>query len=258
MVLDEAIRRALERSPALAQTEASLSSAEQGKRTAIGAYIPRVSLGSGASKNSSTRYDERTQTTIQGSSESYSASLSGSLSLYDGGGRGYALAQARADLLGAEATLEDQRNNVVYQTKNLFFAALRQSDLLAVNERRVEQAEESMDMTRRRTQVGTGTASDTLRARLELANALLFELGLNIHPVGIVVGYGWFGALWILSLFQARRRPNRRQSHQPPRRRGHESVQGVRAVHRIPVYRNLPLSPFIQGLNRSTLISSLP
>jgi len=172
MVLDEAIRRALERSPALAQTEASLSSAEQGKRTAIGAYIPRVSLGSGASKNSSTRYDERTQTTIQGSSESYSASLSGSVSLYDGGGRGYALAQARADLLGAEATLEDQRNNVVYQTKNLFFAALRQSDLLAVNERRVEQAEESMEMTRRRTQVGTGTVSDTLRARLELANAL--------------------------------------------------------------------------------------
>ncbi len=172
MVLDEAIRRALERSPALAQTEASLSSAEQSKRTAIGAYIPRVSLGSGASKNSSTRYDERTQTTIQGSSESYSASLSGSLSLYDGGGRGYALAQARADLLGAEATLEDQRNNVVYQTKNLFFAALRQSDLLAVNERRVGQAEESMEMTRRRTQVGTGTVSDTLRARLELANAL--------------------------------------------------------------------------------------
>ncbi len=172
MVLDEAIRRALERSPALAQTEASLSSAEQSRRTAIGAYIPRVSLGSGASKNSSTRYDERTQTTIQGSSESYSASLSGSVSLYDGGGRGYALAQARADLLGAEATLEDQRNNVVYQTKNLFFAALRQSDLLAVNERRVEQAEESMEMTRRKTQVGTGTASDTLRARLELANAL--------------------------------------------------------------------------------------
>jgi hypothetical protein len=41
---------------------------------------------------------------------------------------------------------------------------------------------------------------------LELANALLFELGLNIHPVGIVVGYTWFGVLWILSLLQARSR----------------------------------------------------
>lgn len=172
MVMDEAIRRALERSPALAQTEASLSSAEQSKRTAIGAYIPRVSASSSASKSSSTRWNEASQTTIEGSSESYSAGLSGSVSLFDGGARGGALAQARANLLGAEATLEDQRNNVIFQTKNLFFAALRQSDLLAVNERRVGQAEESMEMTRRKTQVGTGTASDTLRARLELANAL--------------------------------------------------------------------------------------
>jgi len=171
MVLDEAVRRALERSPALAQTEASLASAEQTRRTAYGAFIPRVSASSSASKNSSTRYDERTQTTIEGSSESYSAGLSGSVSLYEGGARNHALAQARADLLGAEASLEDQRNNVIYQTKNLFFAALRQSDLLAVNERRVDQAEESLQMVRTRAQVGTGTASDTLRARLELMNA---------------------------------------------------------------------------------------
>jgi len=170
--LDEAIRRALERSPTLAQTEASLVSAEQSKRTATGAFLPRLSTGGSASKNSSTRYDERTQTTIEGSSESYSGSLSGSLSLFEGGARSYALAQAKADLMGAEASLEDQRNNVIYQTTNLFFAALRAADLLAVNERRVGQAEESLEMARRQTQVGRGTASDTLRARLELANAL--------------------------------------------------------------------------------------
>jgi len=171
MNLEESIRRALERSPSLAQTEASLVSAQQGRRTAVGAYIPRVSASGGASKNSSTRYDERTQTTIEGSSESYSGSLSGSLSLWDGGARGYALAMARADLFGAEATLEDQRNNVIFQTKNLYFAALRQADLLEVNLRRVDQAEESLAMVRRQAQVGTGTTSDTLRAKLELTNA---------------------------------------------------------------------------------------
>lgn len=171
MELEEAIRRALERSPALAQTEAAFSSAEQGKRTAVGAFLPRVNASGGASRNSSTRWDERTQTTVEGSSESYSGSLSGSLSLYEGGARSYELAVARADLAGAEASLEDQRNNVVYQTKNLFFAALRQADLLEVNQRRVEQAEESLAMVRTQAQVGTGTISDTLRARLELTNA---------------------------------------------------------------------------------------
>ncbi len=41
---------------------------------------------------------------------------------------------------------------------------------------------------------------------LELVNALLFELGLNIHPVGIVIGYAWFGTLLLLALLQARSR----------------------------------------------------
>jgi len=169
--LEEAIRRALERSPTLAQTEASLVNAQQSKRTATGAFLPRVSASGSGSKNSSTRYDERTQTTIQGSSSSYSGGLSGSLSLFEGGARSYQLAIARADLAGAEASLEDQRNNVIYQTKNLYFAALRQTDLLEVNERRVEQAEESLAMVRTMAQVGTGTTSDTLRALLELNNA---------------------------------------------------------------------------------------
>jgi outer membrane protein len=171
MDMEEALRRALERSPALAQTEASLSNAEQSKRTAVGAYIPRLSAGGGASRNSSTRYNEQTQTTVEGSSASYNGSLSGSLSLWEGGARSYELAMARSDLAGAEASLEDQRNNVIYQTKNLYFAALRQADLLEVNERRVEQAEESLTMVRTQALVGTGTISDTLRARLELTNA---------------------------------------------------------------------------------------
>jgi hypothetical protein len=41
---------------------------------------------------------------------------------------------------------------------------------------------------------------------MELVNALFFELGLNIHPAGIVLGYTWFGLLWMLALLQARSR----------------------------------------------------
>ncbi len=41
---------------------------------------------------------------------------------------------------------------------------------------------------------------------LELVNAILFELGFDLHPAGIVIGYTWFAALWVLSLLQARSR----------------------------------------------------
>lgn len=41
---------------------------------------------------------------------------------------------------------------------------------------------------------------------LELVNALIFELGVNLHPAGIVLGYGWFAFLWVLSYLQTRTR----------------------------------------------------
>lgn len=41
---------------------------------------------------------------------------------------------------------------------------------------------------------------------LELANALLYAAGLDLHPLGIVIGYSWFAYLWVLGLLQTRTR----------------------------------------------------
>ena len=67
--------------------------------------------------------------------------------------------------------MTDQRAQVMLETKNLFFAALRQADLLEVARERVRQADESLTMVRTQARVGSATISDTLRARLELVNA---------------------------------------------------------------------------------------
>ena len=80
--------------------------------------------------------------------------------------------RARADIAAAEADIENQRFGVILQTKDLYFAALRQEDLLEVARASVERAEESLANTRRRAELGSGTRSDTLRARLEVANAM--------------------------------------------------------------------------------------
>jgi outer membrane protein TolC len=171
VTLDEAIQRALVRSPAMAQQEQSVGNAAASQRQAWGSMIPGISASSGASVRSTSQFDPTTQRIVQGSSDSYNAGLSASITVFDGGRMFSNLAAARADYRAAEARREDARNQVTLQTKQLFFAALRQVELLEVARERVRQAEESLGMTRRRQQVGTATSSDTLRARLELINA---------------------------------------------------------------------------------------
>lgn len=171
VTLDEAVQRALDRSPAMAQQEQSVGSAEASQRQAWGAMIPSLSVSSGGSLRSTQRFDQATDRIVEGSSDSYSAGLSSSITLFDGGRMFANLGGARSDYRAALFRQDNQRNQVTLQTKSLFFAALRQADLLEVARERVRQAEESMAMVRTRMQVGTGTVSDTLRARLELINA---------------------------------------------------------------------------------------
>ena len=171
VTLDEAIQRALERSPTMAQQEQSVGNAAASRRQAWGAFLPGLSASSGAAVRSQSQFDPTTQRIVQGSADSYNAGLSASLTVFDGGRMFSNLTAAGYDFRAAEARRDDARNQVTFQTKQLFFAALRQSDLLEVARERVTQAEESLAMTRTRQQVGTATSSDTLRARLELINA---------------------------------------------------------------------------------------
>ena len=171
ITLEEALDRALERSPAMAQQEQAVGNAALAQRQSLGAFLPSLSASSGASLRSQDRFDPTTDRIVQGSSDSYSAGLSASYTVFAGGRRFADRSAAQADYRAAEARRDDQRNQVAFQTKNLFFAALRQADLLEVARRRVEQAEESLNMVRVRTRVGSATVSDTLRARLEFVNA---------------------------------------------------------------------------------------
>lgn len=171
LTLDEAVARALVRSPALAQGESAVQAVEQTLRTNLGAYLPSLSASSSTSRGSSSRFDPNLNRNVTGNSESYSMSLSTGVDLFTGFRRGAEMERSRADLLAAESRLEDQRFQVTLQTSTQYFQALRQEDLLETARARLARAEESLEYTRRRAQVGTGTRSDTLRARLEVQGA---------------------------------------------------------------------------------------
>ena len=171
ITLDDALARAVVRSPQLAQSEQALVNAGETRRTAVGAFLPTISTSSGMSVRSAQRFDAATDRLVTGSSNSYNAGLTARYDLFRGGQRFSELDRAAADLTAARARREDQRFNVNFQTKNFFFQALRQEELLTVALRRIEQATQSLEMTRTQQQVGAGTVSDTLRARLEFINS---------------------------------------------------------------------------------------
>ena len=190
MTLAEALEMAQVHSPQLAQSQANLSNAGSSRRRAWGSFLPNVSVGSGASVQSLDRFDPNTQRIVTGSNDSYNASLNANYQIFQGGRKFYELGRTESSILEAEARLLDQRFAVVLQTRTLFMNALRQFELVAVAEASVERAEESLAISRARMLAGTATRSDTLRTRLELANALqsLLQAGNQLRVARFSLG----------------------------------------------------------------------
>ncbi len=171
ITLEEALDLALVHSPQVAQSQAALANASGTRRRAVGSFLPNVTMGSGASVQSQSRFDPSTQRVVSGSSDSYNASMNASYQLFQGGRKFHELSRTGSAIRQAEANLSNQRFAVQLQTRTLFMNALRQAELVQVAAARVDRARESLDMTRARVQQGTSTRSDSLRTRLELTNA---------------------------------------------------------------------------------------
>jgi outer membrane protein TolC len=169
--LDEAIQRALIRSPAMAQQQQSVDNAYLTQRTAWGSFLPTLNVSGGGSLRSANVLNDATGEIVSGSSDSYSAGLSGSWTVFEGTRRFKEYDVAKSDVRAAEARYANQRYQVVLQTQTSFFNALRADDLLQVARESMQQAEQNMEIVRRRTQLGEATISDSLRARLDLVNA---------------------------------------------------------------------------------------
>jgi outer membrane protein len=169
--LDEAIERALVRSPQVAQQQQSVDNAYLAQRTSWASFLPTLNANGSGSLRSANIYDDLTGSIRAGSSDSYSAGVTGSLSVFEGLRRFKQYDASKADVRAAEARYANQHYQVTLQTQNVFFNALRQADLLEVVRQRQEQAEQNLEIVRRRTLLGGATISDSLRARLDVVNA---------------------------------------------------------------------------------------
>jgi outer membrane protein len=174
LTLAEAVQRALEVQPVIVQARGDLRNARAGQRSAIGAFLPRISVGGSSNNASSNRYNSATGEIVTvPTNTSYSGSLAVSLSLFEGFRRFGSMRAAAATLDAADAGLVNQRYQVTATTAQLFFTALADEDLVRVAETQLQRAKQNLQISVNRFVVGAAIRSDTLTATVDLGTAQL-------------------------------------------------------------------------------------
>ena len=181
ITLAEAIRRSERVQPDVVRASADVRTAGARRRSAWGAYLPRLSASSSASdffSEGASRIDPVTGLLTSGNStnRSLSTSLSANIDLFTGFRRGAELRAARANEDAAGASLIDARFQQALTTTNQFLDALAAAQLLRVRETSVRRAEEQLKVSVAKLRAGSATRSDSLRSLVTLGNARLDQL----------------------------------------------------------------------------------
>jgi outer membrane protein TolC len=170
VTLTEAIQRALLVQPAMVQAIGADRTAGASKRSALGAYLPSVSVNASTSKGNTGRTDLSTGQFIP-PVRSYSGGISANLELFDGFRRAANLKAASASGAAADAGLVNQRFQVTLGTKQAFYNAIATEDLVRVAESQVRRAQQQLQISVEKLRAGSATRSDSLRSTVDYGNA---------------------------------------------------------------------------------------
>jgi len=172
--LQEAVSLAQRNAPAAVQARGQLRTSASAVRSAYGAFIPSLSASLNQTKQSGQRFDAlRNQIVTVTQPWSYSAGLSSSLELFDGGRRFADLKARRADVDAAEANEVSQRFSIALDVKREYANILAARESESAARAQLEQAEAQLRSAVTRVQAGAATMSDSLRSLIQVGNARL-------------------------------------------------------------------------------------
>jgi outer membrane protein len=191
LTADEAVRIALQKSPAILQSEASVLSARSGLWSAYSQVLPSVSAGANRD-GSFTREASGTQAfgtfTIPSSSfdsERYSGSygLSGQWSVLDPGGIA-GLSSARSAMRAANFGRQATRADVRLETRRRFYDVVKAMHLSRVSNQTLRLSRDDERRVRALFEVGSVSKSDLLQAQVRTSQSQLDSI-LAVHSVAV-------------------------------------------------------------------------
>lgn len=174
ITLQEAVSLAQRNNPSAVTARGQTRAAQSSVRSAYGAFVPSLTANVSQTQQSGQRFDNIRNQVVQSTQPwNYSAGLSSSIELFDGGRRFADLRANRADVDAAEANEITQRYNIALQVKREYAAILAARESEAAARAQVEQAEAQLRASVARVQAGAATVSDSLRSVIQVGNARL-------------------------------------------------------------------------------------
>ena len=168
LLLDDAIRIALQKNTSLQQVENNVATYESSLLAAYGNFLP--SLGATGSWDWS-------RTEIEGSSSDESRSVSvrlgSDITLFDGLSSFANLSQSQNDLESARLLLERTKQEIVFRTISLYYSVVETEQLLNVRNEDVKQQQKNLETIEERNRLGAVTLADVYQQQVQLGNAEL-------------------------------------------------------------------------------------
>ncbi len=175
LTLDEVIRIALDSNMTVIQAQNNFEATESGVMASYGRYLPSISGGGGW-----TRYQNEGQLYAGGipipgssatvTSESFTASLNASLTLFDGFDRGASINRANAVNEASQQTVKRTRQSIVFQVESAYLNVLRLEQLVQVALENLKRDNRQLERITESNRVGALSLADVYRQQSQVAS----------------------------------------------------------------------------------------
>jgi outer membrane protein len=182
LTLQEAISIALQGNSALIKMKNNLGTSESTLKNAYGKLAPNLGASAGWSwqrvndVGSSQRDYLGNQVVTEASqtdSRNYSVGLGSDITLFDGLANYATINQAKENLNSAEYSISKQKQNIVFQTSNLYYLILNADELLKVREENVQYYKKFLETVQEKNKLGSVAVADVYAAQVQAGNAEL-------------------------------------------------------------------------------------
>ncbi len=180
LTLDEAIKIALQRNSSLIKSTNNLSSAEKNVKSAYGDLLPSLGASGGFAWTRSIQegssldyFGDIVQRTATTDYRSWSASIGGGITLFNGMANYAAISQAKSNFEAAEFSIAKLKQDIIQVTNDLYYSVLNANAIKNVREDNVKYNEKLFETIEERNKLGSVPIADVYAQQYQLGNAQL-------------------------------------------------------------------------------------
>lgn len=181
LTLEQALKIALQKNTSLISQENELSKSEAGVDAAYGNFLPDLNAyGSWdwnrveeAGRTSNVNGINVTFPASNSESRSYGVGANSNVVLFDGLSNYANLSRSKNTLEAIKLSIEGKKQEVVFQTINLYYSVVEADQLLKVREEDVKQQQKNLETIEERNRLGSLTKADVYQQQVQLGNAEL-------------------------------------------------------------------------------------